>query len=77
MTTFCGLYIAMTDQTGFDRSNWILIYHFGRLCILPYPLHCGMTAFFLLMFNFFEKNNTQIVINNLNPDSQDKSWQKC
>ena len=37
MTTFCGLYIVMLD---FDRSNWILIYHFDRLCILPYPLHC-------------------------------------
>ena len=24
---------------SYDRSNWILIYHFGRLCILPYPLH--------------------------------------
>ena len=23
-----------------DQTNWILIYHFGRLCILPYPLHC-------------------------------------
>ena len=43
MTTFCGvaLYIAMTDPTG--RSKWILIYHFGRLCILPYPLHCYCT----------------------------------
>ena len=27
-------------KLDFDRSNWILIYHFGRLCILPYPLHC-------------------------------------
>ena len=25
---------------SYDRSNWILICHFGRLCILPYPLHC-------------------------------------
>ena len=36
MTTFCGV-TPYAPSRFYDRSSWILIYHFGRLCILPYP----------------------------------------